>query len=163
LVRRVVRETVTADDATKGELAVPEVAAEVIPVPAVGDMPALSFTRADGTAGTLADYRDKYTVVHYWASWCGPCKTQLPAVRKLHERFATRGVALLGLALDDDAAVWKASLKELTLPWPQGRLAVGASGMSSVPMYWLLDRAGKIVAKEYDPDEIAKTLEERLK
>ena len=163
LARRVVRVTVTAADAAKGELAVPEIAAEVVPVPAVGDTPALSFTRADGTAATLADYRDKYTVVHFWASWCGPCKKQLPTVRKLHERFATRGVAMLGLSLDDDAAAWQASVKELTLPWPQGRLTGGASGVSSVPMYWLLDPAGKIVAKEYDPEEIAKVLEGRLR
>jgi RNA polymerase sigma factor (sigma-70 family) len=164
LARRVVRVTVTDTDVAKGELAVPEVAAEVVPVPAVGDMPALSFARADGSKGTLADHRDKYTVVHFWASWCGPCKQQLPAVRKLHERFADRGVNVLGLALDDDAAAWQSAVKELGLPWPQGRLgADGTSGVSSVPAYWLLDPAGKLVAKGYEPEEVIKALEERVK
>jgi RNA polymerase sigma factor (sigma-70 family) len=163
VARRVVRVTVTEADAKRGELAVPEIAAEVVPVPAVGDTPSLSFTRADGTKGTLADYRDKYTVVHFWASWCGPCKQQLPAVRKLHERFAGRGVNMLGIALDDDAVAWQSAVKELGLPWPQGRLVDGAAGVSSVPVYWLLDPAGKLVARGYEPEEIAKALKERVK
>jgi hypothetical protein len=55
-------------------------------------------------------------------------------------------------------------LERLDLPWPQGRLpADGAAGVSSVPAYWLLDPAGKIVAKVYDADELATTLAERLK
>jgi RNA polymerase sigma factor (sigma-70 family) len=164
LARRVVRVTVTESDAARGELAVPEVAAEVVPVPEVGDTPALSFTRADGTAGTLADCRGKYTVVHFWASWCGPCKKELPALRQLHGRFAARGLAALGLALDDDPAAWRSALKGLDLPWPQGRLgAGGAAGVSGVPAYWLLDPAGKIVAKANDADELAAALEGRLK
>lgn len=164
LARRVVRVTVTPADAARGEVKVPEVAAEVVPIPEVGDTPALAFNRADGKAGTLADCRGKYTVVHFWASWCGPCKKQLPALKKLHERFAARGLITLGLSLDDDAEAWKAALKGLDLPAPQGRVgAGGAPGVSGVPAYWLLDPAGKIVAKVYDPDDLAKELDARLK
>ena len=104
------RVTVSAADLTRGELTVPEIAAPVTPVPAVGDTPALAFRRADGTPGSLADVRGKYAVVHFWASWCGPCKKQLPDVRKLHERFAGRGEATLGLSLDEDAAAWRAAV-----------------------------------------------------
>jgi thiol-disulfide isomerase/thioredoxin len=159
-----VRVTVTAADVGRGELAVPDVAAEVLPVPAVGDTPVLSFTRPDGAAGSLADGRGKYTVVHFWASWCGPCKKQLPAVKRLHDQFAARGLAALSLSLDEDAAAWQGALKQLDLPWPQGRLsAAGDAGVPSVPAYWLVDPAGKIVAKVFDPDELAAPLAERLK
>jgi hypothetical protein len=82
----------------------------------------------------------------------------------LHERFAARGLTTLGLSLDEDAAAWQAALKRIELPWPQGRLAADAgAGVSSVPAYWLLDPAGKIVAKSYDPDALAAPLTERLK
>jgi thiol-disulfide isomerase/thioredoxin len=159
-----VRVTVTAADAARGELALPQITAAVVPIPAVGDTPELAFQRADHTGGKLMDYRNRYTLVHFWASWCGPCKQQLPAVQRLHERYAARGLATLGLALDDDPAPWQAALKRLDLPWPQGRLAAAsAAGVSGVPAYWLLDSSGKIVKKAYDPDELAAFLADRLK
>ena len=164
VARRVVRVTVTATDAARGELKVPEIAAQVERVLATGDIPALSFKRTDGKDGTLADCRGKYMVVHFWASWCAPCKKRLPALKTLHERFAARGLRVLSLALDDDATAWQAALKGLDVGWAQGRLgASGTSGVSSVPTYWLLDPTGKLVAKAYDPDELATVLEEQLK
>ncbi len=164
LARRVVRVTVTAADTARGELKVPDVTAEVEAVPAVGDTPALSFKRTDGTGGTLADGREKYMVVHFWASWCAPCKKQLPALKKLHEQFAARGLAVLSLSLDDDPEAWLATMKARDLPWRHGRLGTDrASGVSSVPAYWLLDPTGKIVATASDPEEFSATLEGRLK
>ena len=164
LARKVTRVTVTEADAARGTLTLPDIAAEVVPTPAVGDSPALAFRRPDGTGGTLSDYRGRYLVVDFWASWCGPCKQQLPAMRRVYERFAPCGMASLGLSLDEDAAAWKGALKALELPWPQGRLsAVGDAGVSSVPAYWLLDPAGKIVAKPNDPEELAALLGDLLK
>jgi thiol-disulfide isomerase/thioredoxin len=155
---------VTDADAARGEVALPEVAVPVAPVPAVDDTPELAFQRPEGAEGTLADVRGRYVVVHFWASWCRPCKQQLPALQKLHERFAPRGLATLSLSLDDDPAAWQAELKRLDLPWPQGRLAAtGDAGIPSVPAYWLLDPTGKIVAKVHDPDELSAPLAERLK
>jgi RNA polymerase sigma factor (sigma-70 family) len=162
LARKVVRVTVSADDVARGTLRVPEIVAEVVPVAAVGDVPELTFTRPDGTAGSLADFREKFTVVHFWASWCGPCKPHLQALKELHARNAGV-VRLLSLSLDEDAAAWRDAVKEHGLTWPQGRLSGGAGGVSSVPAYWLLDADGKIVAKGFDPDEIAAALEKQRK
>ncbi|MGA2254934.1 MAG: carboxypeptidase regulatory-like domain-containing protein, partial [Thermoguttaceae bacterium] len=164
LAQKVVHVTVTEADAARGELALPEISAVVAPVPAIGDTPAVTFHRANGADGSLTDFRGHYTVLHFWASWCGPCKQQLPALRQLHDRFAARGLAALGVSLDDDPAAWEAALKRLDLPWLQGRVAAkGCAGVSSVPAYWLLDPAGKIVAKANDPDELTTPLAERLK
>jgi RNA polymerase sigma factor (sigma-70 family) len=163
IARQVVRVTVTTADVARGEMKVPDIAAAVVPVPAVGDTPALTFRRSDGAVGSLADVRGKYALIHFWASWCGPCKQQLPAVRRLHEQFAARGLVTLGLSVDEDASAWQAAEKRLALPWPQGRLAAAVDAdVSGVPTYWLLDPEGKIVAKVYDIDELAKFLAERL-
>lgn len=164
LARKQVRVTVTAADVARGELALPGIEAAVTPLPSVGDTPALAFQRADGTNGTLVDFRGRCTLVHFWTSWCAPCKQQLPALRQLHERYAVRGLASVGLSLDEDGAAWQIALKQLDLPWPQARLAADSDlRVSSVPAYWLLDPAGKIVAKGYDPDELAAALADRLK
>jgi RNA polymerase sigma factor (sigma-70 family) len=164
LARKVVRVTVTAEDVARGELALPDIAMAIAPVPGIGDTPELGFQSADGSTGTLAKYRGHYTIVHFWASWCVPCMQQLPALRRLHERFSGRGVTTLGLSLDEDATAWQAALKRLDPPWIEGRLAaVSQLGISSVPTYWLLDPAGKIVAKVYDPDELTSVLTDRLK
>jgi RNA polymerase sigma factor (sigma-70 family) len=164
LARKVVRVTVTAADVERGRLTLPEMDAAVVPIPAVGDTPVLAFERTQGPGGALTDYRGRYLVVHFWASWCGPCKQQLPALRRLHERYAGRGLATLGLSLDEDTAAWQAALGRLDLPWPQGRCSgAGGAGVSSVPAYWLLDPSGKILGKASDPDELAATLAERLK
>jgi thiol-disulfide isomerase/thioredoxin len=145
-------------------MTLPPISANVIPVPVVGDMAKQSFERADGTQGKLTDFHGRYTVVHFWASWCTVCKQQMPELRRLHERYATHGLATVGLSLDEDRSAWEASLKRLDLPWQQGRLSSAASaGISSVPAYWLVGPDNKIVAKVTDLNELANILAERLK
>jgi beta-lactamase regulating signal transducer with metallopeptidase domain/uncharacterized GH25 family protein/thiol-disulfide isomerase/thioredoxin len=156
LGRHVVRVTVTPEDAARGEMTLPETPVKIVPIPMVGDTPALKFELPDGKPGSLADFRGRYTVVHFWASWCGPCKEQLPALRQLHKRLTDRGAAVLGISLDTDADAWQASLKQHNTPWPEGRLSpAGQASVSSVPAYWLLDRAGKLIAKATTVDELA--------
>jgi thiol-disulfide isomerase/thioredoxin len=116
LARKVVSVTVTEADVKRGEMTLPEIATAVMPIPAVGDTPAISFQHADSTAGTLTDFRGRFTVVYFWASWCGPCKQQLPTLRQLRDQFAARGLAVLGLSLDDAPAAWHTALKRLNLP-----------------------------------------------
>ncbi len=145
-------------------MSLPDISAPVVPVLAVGDVPQLTFQRADGSAGSLADCRGKYTLVHFWASWCGPCKQQLPAVRSFTISSVRAGLAMLGLSVEDDNSLWLAALKRLDLAWPQARLAkASGGGISSVPAYWLLDPTGKIVAKVNDVDELSKVLADNLK
>lgn len=144
-------------------MTLPEICAKLAPVPALGDTPNLSFERSDGASGTLKDYRGKYTVVHFWASWCESCKKQMPALRRLQKRYSARGLAALGLSLDHDSGAWRAALKHLDLPELHGRLAAADAGVSSVPTYWLLDPSGKIIAKTYDLDELATAIAERMK
>ncbi len=158
LGEKVVPVTVTEEDVARGELTLPEIELPVTPVPAVGEIPVLSFVRPGGSRGSLADCRGRFTLVHFWASWCGPCKEQIPAVRQLRERFGAEKLSVLSLSLDHDSTAWTKSIGALGLPWPQGRLDGAKSAVSSVPYYWLLDGEGKLVVKTGAVAEVAEYL-----
>jgi thiol-disulfide isomerase/thioredoxin len=165
LAQKVTHVTVTAADVDRGELTLAEIAAPVVAIPAVGDVPVLTFEHDDGSAGTLEELHGRYVIVHFWASWCGPCKQQLPAVQKLHDDFvSTSHVAIISLSLDDDPVAWHGALKEYKVPWSHGRFRAETNrGVSSVPSYWLLDPTGKILVKSSDIGEIRRRLDEAQK
>jgi RNA polymerase sigma factor (sigma-70 family) len=164
LARAVTRVTVTGADAARGQLALPEVPAPVVPIPAAGDRPRLAFTRADGTGGSLAEFRGSYTLVHFWASWCAPCHEQLPALRRLNGRLAVRGLKVLSLSVDSDGDAWRHAIQRDAAPWDQGRLSSpDGAGVSGVPAYWLIDPEGRIVQKATDLDELIEPLTGRLR
>ncbi|MBA3313412.1 MAG: TlpA family protein disulfide reductase [Planctomycetaceae bacterium] len=141
----------------------PDISADVEPVPAVGDLPELTFRLPDGSGGTLADRRSRLTLVHFWASWCGPCKAQLPALKRLQERYAARGLDVLGLSLDEEQDAWRAALSRSDFPVRQGLIGPeNDAGVSGVPAYWLLGPDGRIVARGYTPDELVSAIAERL-
>jgi len=119
----------------------------------------------DGKPAHLEDFQNKVVVLNFWASWCGPCKQQLPAVQKLHDDFvSTSHVAIISLSLDDDPVAWHGALKEYKVPWSHGRFRAETNrGVSSVPSYWLLDPTGKILVKSSDIGEIRRRLDEAQK
>jgi thiol-disulfide isomerase/thioredoxin/uncharacterized GH25 family protein len=160
LAQKVERITVTADDVKRGEMIAPDISTPLVAVPGVGDVPKISFEKADGSPGTLEEYRGRNLIVDFWASWCGPCREQLPAVRKLYDELNSgKQTAIVSISLDDDTAVWQGALKEHKMSWAQGRLtAESAAGASSVPAYWLFDSTGKIVAKSSNIEEIREQL-----
>jgi thiol-disulfide isomerase/thioredoxin len=162
LAQKVEHITVTAADLKRGELALPEISAPVVTIPAVGDVPVLTFEHDDGSPGMLEGFRGRYLIVHFWASWCGPCKQQLPVVRKLYDEVVSaKHGAIVSVSLDDDTVTWHGALKEHNMPWTQGRFTTEATaGVSSVPAYWLLDPTGKILAKSSDIGEIRQRLNE---
>ncbi len=163
LARVVTPVTVTAADAARRQLVLPEIPAPVVPMPATGDKPSLPFTRADGTGGSLAELRGSYTLVHFWASWCAPCHEQLPALRRLHGRLAARGLTVLGLSVDNDGDAWQLAIQRDATPWAQSRLSSPAeTGISGVPAYWLIDAEGRIIQKATDLDELVEPLTSRL-
>jgi beta-lactamase regulating signal transducer with metallopeptidase domain/uncharacterized GH25 family protein/thiol-disulfide isomerase/thioredoxin len=160
LARKIVPVTVTAEDATRGTLTLPNIELPIVPWPSIGDTPAFSFERSEGGNGSLSDFHGKYTIVHFWASWCETCKRQLPALRQIQEQSVAQGLAVVDLSLAEDTDGWQDTVKNLNLVWPQGRL-VGKEldiGVSSVPAYWLLDPSGKLIAKYDTPEKLADAL-----
>lgn len=114
--------------------------------------PSPDFTATDrnGRSYTLADLRGKYLYIDLWASWCGPCKRELPHLQRLAERFAGRGILFVGLSVDEEREAWLKALDSEEYPGLQLWLDPSSSfaadyGVESIPRFILLDRQGHIV------------------
>ena len=117
--------------------------------------PSPDFTATDrtGRSYTLSDLQGKYLYIDLWASWCGPCKRELPHLKRLAERFEGKEILFLGLSVDKDREAWEKALDEEQLPGLQLWLEPSSSfaadyGVESIPRFILLDKEGHIVQSD---------------
>jgi len=113
---------------------------------------------------------NKYTLVDFWASWCGPCVAEMPNVVKAYEAYHSKGLEIVGVSLDEDADAWKSAISRLNMKWPQmsdlkGWESKGAGlyHIQSIPSNVLISQDGKIVAKGLMGDDLMEKLKELLK
>jgi thiol-disulfide isomerase/thioredoxin len=123
---------------------------------AVGAVIDFAFTPVDSNKETsLKDLRGKVVVIDVWATWCGPCKKELPGLKKLYEKYTKEGLAIVGVSLDDEDKRKDLVdyVKENEIPWPQ---VVGKSasdfadkwGIEAIPVFFVVDRQGKLRSVE---------------
>ena len=122
------------------------------PAVAVGDeAPGFRLTSEEGRPVDLQDFRGRLLVLNFWATWCPPCVEELPSLGEFHTQFAGRGVAVLGVSVDRDAAAYrqfldKAGVKFPTVRGPERRIS-RLYGTFKYPETYLIDRAGKVVQR----------------
>ena len=126
----------------------------------------------EGEAVKLSDFiaKNKYTLIDFWASWCGPCRAEMPNVVKAYNKYKAKGFGIVGVSLDRDAEAWKKSIKDLKITWPQmsdlkAWDCEGAKlyGVRAIPATVLVDQEGTIIARDLRGDDIAAKLAELLK
>jgi thiol-disulfide isomerase/thioredoxin len=126
------------------------------------EVPPVTLPGLDGRPHALADYRGRLLVVNFWATWCEPCRREIPLLKSLRTEYAQDGLEIVGIAVDSRDVVAKyASAHGMAYPvllGEQGGLeAASAFGMEVVlPFSVFADRAGRIVALkvgELRPDE----------
>ena len=146
---------------------------EVLSKTAVGQK-FVDFTLKDpeGKDVKLSDFisKNKYTLVDFWASWCGPCRGEMPNVVKTYEKYNKKGFGIVGVSLDNNADKWKAAIKELKMTWNhmsdlKGWSCEGAQiyGVRSIPTTILISQDGTIVARDLRGNQIEETLSKLFK
>jgi len=132
----------------------------------VGKPLALSGTTMDGKKVSLESLRGTPVLVHYWATWCEPCKVDIAQIRELSLKYGPKKFAVIGIALDSDKAQLQKFLAAKPLPWPQvheaggldGRLAEEL-GVLTLPTMFLLDADGNVVDRNLVITDLDKKLE----
>ncbi len=134
--------------------------------------PAFTLKTPAGQAVSLADYRGKYVLVDFWASWCGPCRAENPAVTRAYNAYKGRDFDILGVSLDDKKTreKWLKAIADDHLAWTQvsdlrgwQNAAAQRYGVQSIPQNFLIDPTGKIVAANLHGDELTAALARYLK
>lgn len=103
------------------EEAAEEVSAAEAPagVPEGTKAPAISLKTLAGETYTLEQFKGKYVVLDFWASWCPDCRKETPALIELYNQYNAKGVEFLGISFDDDAAKLTEAVEKYNIPWPQ--------------------------------------------
>jgi cytochrome c biogenesis protein CcmG/thiol:disulfide interchange protein DsbE len=113
--------------------------------------PDFTLTDVSGRPVKLSEYKGKVVLLNFWATWCGPCKAEIPWFIEFEKTYEDRGFEILGVSMDENG--WQAVrpfVKQMAVQYPvmigNDGVAHLYGGIESLPMTFLIDRAGRIAA-----------------
>jgi thiol-disulfide isomerase/thioredoxin len=132
------------------------------------DTYAKDFTTKDtsGNNVMLSDFKGKYVLLDFWASWCGPCRRENPNVLKAYNKYHKKGIEFIGISNDDNRKKWTEAIVKDQLPWlqvsdlkRQSKVLID-NRVFGIPTNLLIDPSGKIIAKNLRGEQLQKALSE---
>ncbi len=133
----------------------------------------LEGTLLGGGAFDFSKYKGKVVLVDFWATWCPPCREELPNVKENYEKYRDKGFEVVGVSLDKDAGDLEEFIKKQKLPWANlfpdkeeerfwNHPLVDKFGIEGIPFTMLVNREGKVIALNVRGDALGKELEKLL-
>lgn len=126
----------------------------VKPVSVGHKAPNFTINGIDGKPVSLADYKGKYVMLDFWASWCAPCRAENPNVVKQYAIYKNKGFNILGISLDESKADWQKAIANDKLTWKHGSDLQKFDGptetlyhIEAIPSNFIIDPQGVIIAK----------------
>ncbi len=112
--------------------------------------PDVSVTTADGKTLKLSDLKGKVVVINFWATWCPPCRAEIPGFIEVYDKFKSKGLEIVGISLDQKGwDVVKPFIKKQSIPYPiaidDGKIASKFGKIGSIPTTYFIDKKGIIV------------------
>lgn len=128
--------------------------------------PLFIFPDKNGNLINYSSIKANYMLLEFWASWCAPCRQQNPALKRVYEKFNSKGFEIVGISIDHDKEKWNAAIQEDAIHWwhviDTLRKSMDSLKINTIPFNILLDKEGKIIESNIKIEELSELLKDNL-